>query len=223
MIIFNTCYQLGSILSPEGKSHITHFYQEKTPLEMGIELLQRGVSWIQYRDKEISDEAFVKNALYLKKQCQLYSSVLIINDRVHLFDRIQPDGVHIGSSDLSLPETRTIIGAEAVLGYTVNHQEDINFLSKHPHPKVDYIGLGALHHTKTKNLTQPPLGYEGWSFYRQAIAEINPNIPVVAVGGVTLEDLPKLANEEANGVAISEALHQTENTLKYIQLTHQLF
>lgn len=210
------------VLNQIGLQYITHQHEEKTPLEMGLTLLKTGVSWIQYRDKEISDEEFVENALHLKKQCELYSGALIINDRVHLFDRIQPDGVHIGSSDMTIPEARTMIGGETVLGFTVNNQTDLHTLSLQ-HRKVDYVGLGALHETKTKQLTEPALGYKGWEFYRKEIEGINANIPVVAVGGVTLGDLPKLEKVGANGVAISGALHQAENSLEYIQLAHKLF
>ena len=177
-----------------------------------------GIRWIQLRMKQASDEEFKEMALAAKKLCSGYDCTLIINDRVELAAATGVDGVHIGKEDMSVSEARRILGHDKIIGGTANTVEDI---LEHYGQGADYIGLGPYRYTTTKKKLSPILGLEGYRAIMQRLREkegegelhawSQRGIPVIAIGGVGVEDVALLLDAGLAGVAFSGMLvHATD-------------
>ncbi|BCJ35671.1 thiamine-phosphate synthase [Actinocatenispora thailandica] len=128
---------------------------------------------------------------------------LIVNDRVDVYlaarlAGIRVAGVHIGQSDLPVPVTRTMIGPDALLGLSAATADQLAAANRAP---VDYVGIGALHATDTKQDAPPPLGTDGF----RRLAGLCRR-PVVAIGGISADDLPGLRTAGAAGAAVAAAV-----------------
>lgn len=188
--------------------YISHTYHEKSNIEMAIKVLKEGIPWIQYRDKEVDDKTFLEQARSLVDTNSLYAGVIILNDRAHLVQKSGADGVHMGKTDGNIQEARTLIGGDKVLGFTINDDEDLSLFKKNK-KYIDYLGIGPLHNTQTKSNAKSPLGTKGIQTLMTKVREIDPNIPVVVVGGVTLSDFPILSSLAVQGVAMSRFIHES--------------
>lgn len=187
--------------------YISHGYQEHTSIDMALRHLQQGVKWIQYRDKELSDEVFLANAIRLVQTNSLYASVVILNDRAHLVQKAEADGVHIGKTDGDIQQARALIGGDKVLGFTINDDEDLALFEQN-RKYIDYLGVGPFAQTQTKANAKAPLGMEGIRFLTERIRQIDDQIPVVAVGGISASSFKPLAQIPVQGVAMSAYLNQ---------------
>ena len=183
--------------------------------------LDNGCEWIQMRfKKNYSDDAFTL-AETIKMLCKEYSATFIINDNVYLAKQLDADGVHLGLSDMSVEEARLILGNTKIIGGTANTFEDV---LQRTAENCDYIGLGPFQFTTTKHNLSPILGLEG---YRSIIGRMkakNIQIPIYAIGGITLENVESLMKTGIHGIAVSGLITQTENASQLInQLNHKLY
>ncbi|PCH74371.1 MAG: thiamine phosphate synthase [Flavobacteriaceae bacterium] len=162
-----------------------------------------GLRLVQLRAKEVSFTVHVQLALKVKKICDSYGAILIINDNVALAELINAQGVHLGKSDECPREARAVLGMNKIIGATANTYEDcVALINK----KVDYIGLGPFRFTSTKQHLSPLLGLEG---YRNILKKLRDNgykTPVYAIGGIQKEDVEALFKTNINGVAVSGIL-----------------
>ena len=174
--------------------------------------LEGGCKWIQLRLKDASDEEFRQTALELIPMCKEQEAFLVFDDRVELAIEMGMHGVHLGKDDMNPREAREIMGAEAVIGVTANTADGI---LPYKNVDVDYVGLGPFRHTTTKAKLAPVLGLEGYREIVKSVREAGVRLPIVAIGGITLEDIPALMETGINGVAVSGAIINAPDPVEY--------
>ena len=186
-----------------GRLHyITQEVEKKTHAQLAEEACLAGVDWVQLRVKNKSYAEWKATAIETLAICRKYHVKLIINDNVELAKEINADGVHLGKEDISTAEARKILGANFIIGGTANTFEDI----KMHVPNVDYIGLGPFRFTSTKEKLSPILGIEGYKQIINKCRDNNITIPIVAIGGITSNDVAALLNTGVYGIAIASAI-----------------
>ena len=190
---------------------ITHRTERFDEFDSAKIALEGGCRWIQLRMKEASLEEIKQVALRLKPLCESYNAVFLLNDHVELCKEIGASGVHLGKTDMNPLEARTLLGNNFIIGGTCNTFEDIeNLKDKH----VDYIGLGPFRFTKTKQNLSPVLGIEGYENIVNQCKKSNINVPIVAIGGITAEDVFPILQTGINGIALSGAILRAENPVE---------
>ncbi|WP_268225441.1 thiamine phosphate synthase [Sinomicrobium oceani] len=162
-----------------------------------------GGKWIQLRMKDHTEREIFDTAGKARDICTRYGAVLIIDDGVSVARAIGADGVHLGNNDLPPAEARNILGPEAIIGGTANTLEDIDRLQREG---VDYIGLGPFRFTTTKKNLAPVLGLDGYSQIMETLQQLKTNIPVIAIGGITLRDIGPILETGISGIAVSGLL-----------------
>ncbi|MDE7326184.1 MAG: thiamine phosphate synthase [Lachnospiraceae bacterium] len=165
-------------------------------------LFENGVTLFQLREKSLAREAFVEEALESKEICRRYHIPLIINDAVDIAKEIGADGVHVGLSDMDIKKAREILGSYAIIGASAHNTAEALAAEK---AGADYIGCGAVFSTATKTDVTPLLHSELTAICRAV------HIPVVAIGGITEKNLPKLNGSGIAGAAVISALFAQEN------------
>lgn len=163
--------------------------------------LDNGIKWVQIRWKNAPENELISLCETYKKLCSEYQSVCIINDNVQLAKTIDADGVHLGLNDGSIKEARLILGENKIIGGTANTISDV---LQRIDESCDYIGLGPLKFTVTKEKLSPILGFEGYQKIINHLQEKSIEIPkIFAIGGVALEDIQPLQEAGIYGVAVS--------------------
>lgn len=182
---------------------ISHFTDTLTYID-GIRLaLEGGCRWIQLRMKDATDEEVLPIALQAQEMCKQYDATFVIDDRVEMVKQIKADGVHLGKNDMPIAEARQLLGDDFIIGGTANTFEDVK---AHYEAGASYIGCGPFRFTTTKQRLSPILGLEG---YRHIVGEMKAhhiNIPIVAIGGITLEDIPAIMQTGVTGIALSGSI-----------------
>jgi thiamine-phosphate pyrophosphorylase len=167
-----------------------------------------GATWIQLRVKDASAEDWLAMALSTKIVCKKYGATLIINDNVAIAKAIQADGVHLGKEDMPPDEARKILGDNYIIGGTANTLDDIKRLAAQ---KVNYIGLGPLRFTSTKTNLSPVLGFEGYRNIVKQMQSEKIHLPLIAIGGIQMADVPELLATGVHGIAVSSAITTSGN------------
>lgn len=163
--------------------------------------LDHGIKWIQVRWKNAAENEFIKLCEISKKLCSDNQTVCIINDHVQIAKDIDADGVHLGLKDTSIETARNILGENKIIGGTANTISDVLQRMNEP---CDYIGLGPLRFTSTKEQLSPILGFEGYQKIIENLKEKSLEIPkIFAIGGVVLNDIELLQQIGIYGVAVS--------------------
>ncbi|WP_296878267.1 thiamine phosphate synthase [uncultured Methanobrevibacter sp.] len=171
-------------------------------IEEGI---KGGVSVVQIREKTAETLDFYNLALKVKEITEKYDIPLIINDRVDVALAIDADGVHVGQSDMPCDITRKLIGDNKILGVSAATIEEAKKAEK---DGADYIGTGAVFPTATKD--------DAPSITKQDLKNVveSINIPVVAIGGITLENAHELTDTGIAGLSVVSAIMSSENPKK---------
>ena len=180
--------------------------------------LEGSCKWVQLRVKSpdlITDEAkaeFMASlkamALEAQRMCREHGATFIIDDNVALVKEIGADGVHLGKKDMPINEARRILGKDFIIGGTANTFEDVK---AHYEAGADYIGCGPFRFTTTKQGLSPILGLEG---YRSIVSRMRAegiDMPIVAIGGITKEDIPEIMQTGVTGIALSGTILNAEN------------
>lgn len=195
---------------------IQYISQGDTPQEQLYHIesvLDAGQQWIQFRFKDTLPSIRWKTAEQVKKLCTIYQATLIINDDADLALAIEADGVHLGLQDLSVTQARRMLPHQ-IIGGTSNTLQDVQ---QRIAESCDYIGLGPLRYTPTKKNLSPLLGFEGYQQLLTALTPEEKKTPIVAIGGITLNDVPQLQQLGLSGIALSSLLHQTQEPHNLIQ------
>ena len=179
---------------------ITHFTETYSYLDSVRIALEGGCRWVQLRMKDVDDETFLSVALQAQALCKDYGATFLLDDRVALAKQIHADGVHLGKNDLPIAEARKILGADYIIGGTANTFEDVK---AHYEAGADYIGCGPFRYTTTKKNLSPILGLEGYQHIVEKMKEHHINLPIVAIGGITKEDIPAILQTGVTGIALS--------------------
>ena len=180
----------------------------ETLVSVTEELLKAGVTCVQLREKHMSDEEILKEASLLKDLCDSYQVPLIINDRPDLAQKENASGVHVGLSDMGFQKARLRLGPDFIIGGSAHNVEEALAAQN---AGADYIGCGAVFGSTTKtNVTQLPI--ETLRAICQAV-----EIPVVAIGGVTADNLYLLAGSGISGAAVVSGLFKPDNKAEAVR------
>ena len=187
---------------------ITHTNERYDYIDGVRMALEGGCRWIQLRMKDTSEEDVLKTAKSTRKLCRKYGAVFILDDYVELVERTGADGVHLGKDDMPIDKARRLLGKDKIIGGTANTFEDVKRIYS---AGADYIGCGPFRFTTTKKKLSPILGLDG---YRRIIEQMNTygiNIPIIAIGGILLQDVSDIMQTGVSGVAVSGAILNANN------------
>ena len=180
--------------------------EESAPVEALLQTVESavkgGVTIVQLREKQSSSKHFYEKALKLKNLLDQYQVPLIVNDRIDIALAVNAAGIHIGQSDLPLSAARKIIPESMIVGISVSTIEEAEDAERNG---ANYIGVGAVFQTSTKD--DAKLLPEGML---EAIIE-KVSIPVVAIGGIKIENLSKLPMNDIAGYAIVSGIMKANN------------
>lgn len=190
---------------------ITHFTERYTYLDSAMMALEGGCRWIQLRMKDAGEAELERVALQILPECRRRGAVFVIDDHVELALRVGADGVHLGKNDMPVDEARRLAGGNFIIGGTANTFEDVQRLAAQG---ADYIGCGPFRFTTTKKNLAPMLGIEGYKDILSQMKEHGITLPLVAIGGITRDDIPRLMAVGVSGIAISGSVLRAENPIE---------
>ena len=190
---------------------ITHFTDTYSYLDSARMALEGGCRWVQLRMKHASDEETEAVAVEVQKLCRTYGATFLIDDRVELVRKLKADGVHLGKNDMPIAEARKILGKDFLIGGTANTFDDVQ---AHYEAGADYIGCGPFRFTTTKEKLSPILGLEGYRSIVQQMKAEGIHLPIVAIGGITLEDIPAIMQTGVTGIALSGTILPAANPVE---------
>lgn len=204
----------------QGVQFITHETEKYSYLDAARMALEGGCRWIQLRMKNVPVSKVEQTAWKVKEMCRKHEAVFIIDDHVDVAKSIQADGVHLGKNDMSVREARQILGNEAIIGGTANTFDDVVKLYQ---DGADYIGCGPFRYTTTKQNLAPILGIEGYTKIITHMKNKGIELPLVAIGGITYEDIPTLLSTGIDGIALSGSMLKAENPVVEMKQLIQIF
>jgi thiamine-phosphate pyrophosphorylase len=170
---------------------------------LGGELTQTGVTLLEYRNKVASDDLVLADATVLR--AAMPGVKLILDDRAHLVDRCGFDGVHVDAGDASPAEARKLVGPQRIVGTFGGSDTLLPGILEAP---ADYLAVGPVYHTTTKETSKAPIGPEGVRHLRQ---EAGPHRILTAAAGITFETAPLVLQAGASAVAVAAALFAVPN------------
>jgi thiamine-phosphate pyrophosphorylase len=195
-----------------------HYISQPSHTDNILAACDAGCKWIQLRIKNESPGNVLPVAESVKKICDRYQASLIINDYPQIAVAVGAAGVHVGRLDMTVAAARAITGSEMIVGGTANTLEDI---LQHVADGASYVGVGPFRFTTTKQNLSPILGLAGYQQILQALKQKNIAIPVIAIGGILLEDIPLLMEAGVHGIAVSGLITQAIEKQTMVQHIHQ--
>lgn len=183
---------------------ITHPSDRMTIEEEIQRAVDGGCKWVQLRMKDAPREEVIATAKRAKEICKAADDcILVVDDYVDIAKELELDGVHLGKNDMDPTEARELLGADYIIGATANTFDDVQALR---HLDIDYIGLGPMRFTTTKERLSPVLGLDGYRDIISRMKAASINLPVVAIGGITYDDIEDVMATGVNGIAVSGSL-----------------
>ena len=203
---------------------ISHYTDKYTYLDSIRMALEGGCRWIQLRMKDVTTDEIRPVAMQVKAMCKELDATFIIDDHVELVREIGADGLHLGKNDMPIAEARKLLGRDFIIGATANTIDDVR---AHCSAGADYIGCGPFRFTSTKKNLSPVLGLEGYEYIVKCMKEEGMVIPVVAIGGITAEDIPQIKAIGIDGIALSgsvlTASEPVEEMKRLIEIEKQVY
>jgi thiamine-phosphate pyrophosphorylase len=179
--------------------------------EQIAKLSEGGATVVQLREKVDSPAEFYQEAEAALAVSRQRGVLLIINDRVDIALALQADGVHLGQDDLPAEAARRILGRRALIGLSTHNPHQAQLAARLP---VDYVAIGPIFATPSKISSNPAIGLENLALVSQVLGDV----PLVAIGGITTENMGLALNAGADAVAIiSDIWTPTEQTNRKIQ------
>ena len=166
------------------------------------ESLDGGVTFIQLREKTLDEETFLLEAKEIKSLCEAYHVPCVINDNVDIAKKINADGVHVGQDDMNVEDVRRILGEEKIIGVSASSVEEALCAEK---GGADYLGVGAVFPTSSKD-DASDVSFEILKEICEAVS-----IPVIAIGGISKENVHKLSGTGIVGIAVISAIFGKED------------
>lgn len=176
--------------------------KNRTIIEVIEEIIQGGATIIQLREKNLPTRTFFEEAQTIRKITKKAGIPLIINDRLDVALAVNADGVHLGEEDLPLKYARKI-APHFIIGYSTDSIDQAREAEK---DGANYLGVGSVFPTKTKIDAGMAIGTQKLEEIKRAVS-----IPVIAIGGITLENLPKVIQSGVDGVAVISAIISAES------------
>lgn len=194
-------------------SKLHYISQGNTPkehLENIQKACQSGAELVQLRLKNVSEKRILKIAKEAREITSHFQTRLIINDHYKIAKEIKADGVHLGKTDTCPKIARKHLYTWQIIGGTANTLQDCNILLE---KQVDYIGLGPFKFTKTKTILSPLLGLNGYS---NILDTLQTKTPILAIGGITENDITAILSTGISGVAMSGEITKNFNKITNI-------
>lgn len=179
-----------------------HWLNGRTLYEVVKESLDGGATFIQLREKELDNEHFLEEAKELKKLCAEYKVPFVINDNVDIAIQMDADGVHVGQSDMEAGDVRAKLGPNKIIGVSAQTVEQAILAEKRG---ADYLGVGAVFPTGSKD-DADDVSHETLKAICDAVS-----IPVIAIGGITVDNTPELAGTGICGIAVISAIYAADD------------
>lgn len=170
----------------------------RSTVEIVAAAIRGGVSCVQLREKEMSTREFIAVAKSIKKLLSSEGIPLIINDRVDVTLAAGAEGVHLGQSDMHIPDARRLLGKSAIIGVSAECLDDALAAEEEG---ADYIGISPVYATATKSDIATPLGLAGVAAIRQRVS-----LPLVGIGGINRENCVEVIAAGADGIAVVSAI-----------------
>jgi thiamine-phosphate pyrophosphorylase len=158
------------------------------------ELRQAGIRFLQYRDKDATDEVVLERAALLRTLFPQSDSCLILNDRVSLVSAARYNGIHVGQEDLSPSQTRATLGPDVLIGVSTHNEAQLRSAADGP---ADYLAIGPVFSTASKQDPDPVVGLDGVRAARAMTAK-----PLVAIGGISRSNCAAVIQAGADSVAV---------------------
>ncbi|HWS87275.1 MAG TPA: thiamine phosphate synthase [Pyrinomonadaceae bacterium] len=187
-----------------------------THAEQVARLCEGGARLVQLREKALPTKEFYSEVVEALKVARLFGAKLIINDRVDVALTVGADGVHLGQDDMPPATARALVGKKMVVGFSTHGVEQASAAARLP---VDYIAVGPVFSTKSKENPDPVVRIEGVRRVREAVG---PAVRLVAIGGITAETAPAVLEAGADSVAVIRALLDTSDPAEITRRTHDL-
>ena len=201
---------------------ITNYHDDISLTEQTEYVLEAGCRWVQLRLKGADDAEIYMVGKALRQLCDRYEATLILDDVVRMVPVIGADGVHLGKQDIPVDEARKLLGPDKIIGGTANTFEDVKRLAQQG---ANYIGCGPFRFTTTKKNLSPLLGLEGYAAILEQMRQQQIDLPLIAIGGITVEDVPDLIDLGVSGIAISGAILEAKKPeimmRKFIRAEHK--
>ena len=203
------------IIIPEGIYGITgdNFAHGKSNLECVKAMIEGGIKIIQYRDKTKSIKEKVKEAREIRELCKRNEVVFIVNDHVDIAILVDADGVHIGQDDMDPSDVRKLIGDNKIIGLSTHSEEQ--GMKAYLNPDVDYIGVGPIFPTTTKDTAPVGLGYLEY-------AVKNLHLPFTAIGGIKEHNLHEIISKGAKNVCLVSDIVGADNITEKVKELQKL-
>ena len=184
----------------ERLQYISQETEKLSHLEGIKKACEAGVKWIQLRVKNKSEPEILELAKAAQQLCNLHNCYLIINDFPAIAKQIGAHGVHLGKEDMNVSEARKIIGNDFIIGGTANTIDDIE---NHFKSGANYVGVGPFKFTTTKQKLSPVLGLDGYRKIMDEYSKRNISVPIIAIGGIELENIKDIMSTGVFGIAVS--------------------
>lgn len=182
-----------------------HWLNGRTLYSVVKESLDGGVTFLQLREKELDEVHFLEEAKELQQLCREYQVPFIVNDNVDIAISMDADGVHVGQSDMEAGDARAKLGPDKIIGVSAQTVEQAVLAEKHG---ADYLGVGAVFPTGSKE-DADDVSYETLKAICEAVS-----IPVIAIGGITQENVKELAGSGICGIAVISAIYAQQDIRK---------
>ncbi|MGH7204727.1 MAG: thiamine phosphate synthase [Nitrospiraceae bacterium] len=171
---------------------------ERALVDVLTQAAENGVRLFQYRDKTSPMREAYRQATKLRRAAADARALLFVNDRCDLALAVDADGVHLGQDDLSLSHARSLLGPAKIIGISTHRASQVEEATR---GGADYLGFGPIFPTGTKPHHEPVVGIEG-------LRQIRPltQLPVFAIGGITIDSLEAVIEAGADGVAVISAI-----------------
>jgi thiamine-phosphate pyrophosphorylase len=172
----------------------------RSALALADILLAAGVRWVQFRDKRASSRELVECCRQVAERVRHYQGIFIVNDRADVAQAVEAGGVHLGQDDLPVELARRVLGPGKLVGASTHNLEQV---LEADHSSADYVAFGPVYPTASKERPDPVVGLEGLRAARQATRK-----PLVAIGGMTAENVRQAVEAGADSVAVIRDLLQ---------------
>ena len=180
--------------------------------------LKGGITLFQFREKgkgALEGKEKLELAIKLKNLCKKYNVPFIVNDDIELALEIDADGVHVGQDDLGVDEIRKLI-PNKIIGLSIGNEEE---LKQSKVEYVDYVGVGPVYVTQSKDDAGGAIGYEGLELMRKLL----PQMPLVAIGGIQTQHIKDVMKTNVDGVSIISAISYSDNIEKTVREMNEQF
>ena len=180
--------------------------------------LKGGITLFQFREKgegALEGKEKIELAIKLQELCKKYNVPFIVNDDIELALEIDADGVHVGQDDLGVDEIRKLM-PNKIIGLSIGNEEE---LKQSKVEYVDYVGVGPVYVTQSKDDAGGAIGYEGLELMRKLL----PQMPLVAIGGIQTQHIKDVMKTNVDGVSIISAISYSDNIEKTVREMNEQF